>query len=437
MKYLFLLAALAFTPLASAQIFKAAETEAVAPSTEHYQAPKGKKIYIPKELQSNDFSNPNSKWCYKRSACTDDVIIFWERPFGDDLSKAPDLDGHPMTVDLDNLLKRIQECYDVYKKEMRFILPGSNADKYRMMVMLSYSLEGTAYGGDYDQVIGALWIAPNRVQDKRLNCIAHELGHSFQSMVACDGKSRGMEGGGIYEMCSQWMLFQMNPEWPTDENYHWRDFCRQANLRFLAVENIYHSCYVLEQWSQLHGLSVMADLWRAALPGEDPASTYMRMFRLSNEDFARECCDCYSRLLTFDFKGKHEQNKRYAGEFLNDQPLQTFGANSIRLDGERLTLKPGKTQNVTLLFNALGDISTDGYAYRLVAVNDRAEATYSPISTNPRAKLKFRVPADATALYLVVTGYPKGKYKPYLFNPYDRNSKPDAPAIYPYSYSVK
>ena len=27
-----------------------------------------------------------------------------------------------------------------------------------MMVMINYSLEGTAYGGDYDGQIGALWI---------------------------------------------------------------------------------------------------------------------------------------------------------------------------------------------------------------------------------------------------------------------------------------
>ena len=38
-----------------------------------------------------------------------------------------------------------------------------------MMVMINYSLEGTAYGGDYDGEIGALWIAPNRVQDEKLN----------------------------------------------------------------------------------------------------------------------------------------------------------------------------------------------------------------------------------------------------------------------------
>ena len=42
-------------------------------------------------------------------------------------------------------------------KLLRLFLPhaavcqeGSKCDKYRMMVMINYSLEGTAYGGDYD-----------------------------------------------------------------------------------------------------------------------------------------------------------------------------------------------------------------------------------------------------------------------------------------------
>ena len=415
----------------SAQIFKAKQTEKVEPSTEHYDAPAGKSIYIPKELQDNDFSNPNSKWCYKRSACTDDIIIFWERAFGDDLSKAPALEGKNMTVDLPNLLERIQSFYDFYKNDLKFILPGSNADKYRMMVMLSYSLEGTAYGGDYDNTIGALWIAPNRVQDKKLNCIAHELGHSFQSQVSCDKAGHGMAGGGIYEMCSQWMLFQVNPEWPTDENYHWNDFCKQANLRFLAGENIYHSCYVLEYWSQKRGLTVMADLWRAATREEDPAMTYMRMFNLTNRDFAIECCDCYSQLLTFDFKGKHEQNKKYAGQFVNDKDLYMFGANSIKLD------VAGK-KKITLSFNGQNNPLEDAYAYRLVAVNANADATYSEISTEYKGKIKFNIPEDTKDVYLVVTGYPMGKYKPETFG-HRRNQeeKKEEPTIYKYTYNVK
>ena len=382
-----------------------------------YEAPEGKEIYIPKDLRKNDFTSVESKWSYARCAYTDDVVVFWEKAFGDDLSKAPDLEGHNMKVDLENLLGRIQSFYDFYKNELGFIRKGSNADRYRMMVMLNYSLEGTAYGGDYDGVIGALWIAPNRVQDKKLNCIAHELGHSFQSMISCDHEGESWGGGGIFEMCSQWMLFNVNPEWPTDENYHWKAFIENANRRFLDIENIYHSPYVLEYWSQKRGLKVMGDLFRNGKRGEDPAATYMRMFGLSTEDFAKECVDCYSRLLTFDFKGKHEMNKRYAGEFVNNKPLNMFGANVLKLDNSK------NFRDVKVRFRGKGDASTDGYAYRLVAVNGNADAVYSDVCTKFKGQVKMSLPKGYSSVYLVVTAYPVGDYISY--NDRERSFEPE------------
>lgn len=364
-----------------------------------------KGIYIPEELRQNDFNDPASPWSYCRMAETPNVVLFWEQGFGPDLSKAPDLEGRPMTVDLPNLLSRLEYFYQVYRDMMRFTLPGSQAERYKMMVMLNYSLEGTAYGGCYDDTIGALWIAPNRVQDKRLNCIAHELGHSFQIQVACDGRGRGI-GGGIYEMASQWMLWNVNPEWPTDENYHWQAFVQDANLRFLAPENIYRSPYMLEYWSMKRGLTVVADLFRETRQEEDVCQGYMRLFGLSNEDFAREAVDCYSRLLTFDFPGKQAVNRQYAGQFVNDKPLQTFGANVVKIKDEGRRMKRGRFQ---MKFSGDRD---KGYAYRLVAVNNRAEATYGDICTRQRGTASLDLPADTQDLFLVVTGYPLGAYQP-------------------------
>ena len=83
---------------------------------------------------------------------------------------------------------KLESFYTYFYHTLQFAKQGSKCDKYRMMVMINYSLEGTAYGGDYDGQIGALWITPNRVQDEKLNCIAHELGHSFQSQITCDGQ---------------------------------------------------------------------------------------------------------------------------------------------------------------------------------------------------------------------------------------------------------
>lgn len=163
--------------------------------------PTGKAIYIPKDLQQMDLQNPDSKWSYHRMAHSENFAVFWEKGFGNDLSSPPPLEGHSMKVDLPNLLHKLETFYVYFRDTLKFVKPGSKSEKYRMMVMLNYSLEGTAYGGDYDQQIGALWIAPNRIQDKKLNCIAHELGHSFQAQISCDGEGEAWGGSDF----SRWL----------------------------------------------------------------------------------------------------------------------------------------------------------------------------------------------------------------------------------------
>ncbi len=382
-----------------------------------YKLPEGKAIYIPEELRDNDFTKKDSKWSYYRMACTPNVVCFWEKGFGDDLSKAPDLDGHKMTVDLPNLLSRVEYFYNVYRDMMEFTLPGSKADKYRMMVMLNYSLEGTAYGGSYDDEIGALWIAPNRVQDKTLNCIAHEIGHSFQIQISCDGLGGGM-GGGIFETCSQWMLWNVNPKWTTDENYHWEAFKKQIHLSLFNGANMYHAPFVLEYWSMKHGLTFMADMFREGRRGEDVPAAYMRMYNVGIEAMGDEMLDCYSRLITFDFPDKQKESIRYACEMKSEmedagdgwiKPVnapETYGFNV-----DEITV-PAKGETVKVQFKALSKGDNIGYRYGLVAVDNNNHATYLGVNSAPKATLKYTNPGDIKKLYLVVVGCPSKEYKP-------------------------
>ena len=55
-------------------------------------------------------------------------------------------------------------------------------------------------------------------------CMAHELGHSFQLQIPADSVGDAWGGSGFFEMTSQWMLWQVNPDWLTDENYHFEAF---------------------------------------------------------------------------------------------------------------------------------------------------------------------------------------------------------------------
>ena len=406
-----------------------------------YTLPKGKEIYIPEELRDNDFTSPDSKWSYYRMAYTPNVVCFWEKGFGDDLSKAPDLDGHKMTVDLDNLLSRVEYFYNVYRDMMGFLLPGSKAEKYRMMVMLNYSLEGTAYGGCYDNEIGALWIAPNRVQDKTLNCIAHEIGHSFQIQISCDGHG-GAGGGGIFETSAQWMLWNVNPRWTTDENYHWEAFKKLIHLSIFNSENMYHAPFVLEYWSMLHGLTYMADMFRGGQRGEDFTQTYMRMYNVDVKQMGDELLDCYSRLITFDFPDKQKESLRYSCEMLSEmtdtagwkKPVnapQTYGFNV-----DEITL-PAEGQTVKVQFQALSKADNIGYRYGLVAVDNDNHATYLGANSEAKKTLTYKNPGNIKKLYLVVVGCPTKEYKPESFGFGRRrggqgSEAPQGPTTYPY-----
>lgn len=392
-----------------------------------YRLPEGKKIYIPKDLRENDFTDNNSKWSYKRMAYTDNVVLFWEKGFGDDVSKAPELEGRNMKVDIPLLMERIETFYRFFRDSLEFILPGSKSETYRMMVMLNYSLEGTAYGGAYDNEIGALWVAPNRVQDKKMNCIAHELGHSFQSQNSCDGNSHGMQGG-VFEMASQWMLWMVNPEWVSEENYHWQAFRKAFNKRFLSGENIYRSPYVLEYWAMKHGIKTLGKIFRGAQRGEDAAEAYMRMYDVSLSQMGDEFYDCYTRLVTFDFPRVKQVCKPHACQLVTEME-RVAGGEARDFAGKKLrkneTLLTPKATPETFGFNVVelpltakkvrfqstaGEQQNTGFRYGVVLVDNAGNASYQPMYKEASRSINLKVDASTAHAYLVVVGCPTQQY---------------------------
>ena len=383
-----------------------------------------KNIYTPKDLVNNDFNNPDSKYAYARMASTDNIVIFWEKPFGANPAEAPQLDGKPMTWDVKNLLQRTESFYKFFSDTLKFVKPGSKAEQYKMMVMVNYSLEGTAYGGDYDQQIGSLWVTPNRIQDKKLNCIAHELGHSFQSQITSDGQGEAWGGSGFFEMTSQWMLWQVNPLWMTDEEYHWKAFMDQTHLAFLSLGNIYHSPYVLEYWSEKRGLPFIAEMFRQGKKGEDPVMTYQRMTGLSQLQFNDEMFDAYRHLITYDMDRVREVAKPYANRFTckldtldngwmqinKERCLQNYGFNAICLN----IPSPGK--KVTVSFKGIAgadgfnkvNIDKAGWRYGFVGVKKDGTTIYGAAGNQVKEQISFKAPKGEPLAYLwlVVMGAP-------------------------------
>lgn len=260
-----------------------------------------------------DLQNPASRWSYHRMAYTENFVIFWEKGFGNDLGNPPQLEGHSMKVDLPGLKEKLENFYAYFYHTLQFARQGSKCDKYRMMVAINYSLEALPTEG-YDRQIGALWIAPNRVQDKKLNCIAHELGHSFQSQITCDEQGEAWGGCGFFEMTSQWMLWQVNPDWMTDEKYHWDAFKTLTHKAYLHLDNIYHSPMCLNTGNPARSAS-----HRRTVPpgkrGEDPVITYKRLNGLEQEEFCDEMFDACRHFVNWDFERVWRETRPYANQY--------------------------------------------------------------------------------------------------------------------------
>ena len=378
----------------------------------------GKQIYIPEDLRDNDFDDPSSRWCYAHCRMTENFVIFWESGFGDDPSSPPELEGHKMSVDLDNLCERLETFYDYYYNTLQFAHKGSLCDKYRMMVMINYSLEGTAYGGDYDGVIGALWVAPNRIQDKTLNCIAHELGHCFQSQIMCDGEGEAWGGSGFFEMTSQWMLWQVNPNWIGSERYHWDAFCKNTHKAYLSFENIYRSPYIIEYWGMKRGLTAIGDLYRAGKRGEDPVITYKKLYNLSQSAFCDEMYDAVCHIVNLDYPRCWDLTRPFACQMTTAldtlgngwyAPKQTnvpenYGFNVIPL------VLPKAGKKVAVTFCTAVPVEQGGFRCGFVVVNKDGRSVYSPMKTisvkSKKVKLSYKPSDEAAKVFLVVMAAP-------------------------------
>ena len=391
-----------------------------------------KKIYIPEDLRKMDLQADTSQWSFKRSIETDDLILMWERGFGSDTSNPPMLEGKPMSFNLTNLRDRVQEFYHFFRDTLAFTRPGSKADKYKMMVMVNYSLDGTAYGGTYDNFIGALWVAPNRIQDTKMNCMAHELGHSFQLQIPADSVGDAWGGSGFFEMTSQWMLWQVNPDWLTDENYHFEAFKQLTHKAYLHLDNIYHSPFVIQWWSDLHGRKSIAELYRQGRIGEDPVMTYKRMYNMSQKQFCDEMFRGYQHLVNFDFNHARKETRQYActfdtelegGKWLRPKNYpEEYGFNAIKLD-DKVNLNARKFRL---------NIQGDNLRYGFVGITTDDQSVYSDVNAT-----EFVVPKSKrlSHLYLIVMGAPLQHY--HIPMPTDENYKnPQKLLEFPYSFRI-
>lgn len=407
-----------------------------------------KELYIPAKVfdvpDGNNYNSDTSEFCYSRMVQSDDIAIFWSKEFGNDPGVNPD------TLKRFNVQAALAECerfYDYYVNELKLVQKGNSlTDKYKMLLYVIGGSEQTAFGGGEEDKIGVLWTPAVRIHKTPYGALAHELGHSFQYLSFADA-GRGPTGP-FMEMSAQYILWQVYPDWMRFENYHLVAYLKQTHLAFLHPANMYHSPYVLEYWSELHGKTFYGELCRSSEKGEDPVMTYKRLTGINQEQFNNEMFDASRKFITWDMKRIDSVAKPYRnmhstllsavghGWYQVDSINcpQSYGYNGIQLN------VPAAGTKIIVDFKGLTEATgyhivnkeEAGWRYGFIAYKKDGSRVYSGMSSKADGRATFTVPADTEFLWLVVSGAPT-VHRPLVF---ERNEKP-SDAQWPYKIRLK
>ena len=395
---------------------------AAADSSAAAKAKAGKELYLPAKVyripDNNDYANPESDYSFQRKVEGEHIAIFWHKEFGDDPSRLP---NEKKRFNPAEALKELERFYDYYVNDLKLVQKGSSlTDKYKMVLYVLSGEGGTAFGGGTEDKVGMLWTPPGRMSKMPYGTLAHELGHSFQYIMRADNGAGPR--GPIGEMSAQYLLWQVYPEWMTFENYHLVDFMKKTHYAFLHPTNMYHSPYVIEYWSNKHGVEFFGKLSRSTQQGEDPVMTYKRITGLNQEQFNEEMFDACRRFITWDLQRIESVARPYANQHKTTLNAvgdgwyrvakancpQNYGYNGIRL------AVPTKNSKVTLQFRGVAGIDSfskvktekAGWRYGFVAYQKDGSRVYSEVYKKEKGTVSFNVPKDTEHLWLVVMGAP-------------------------------
>ncbi|HEX5221604.1 MAG TPA: DUF6055 domain-containing protein [Verrucomicrobiae bacterium] len=386
-------------------------------------AASGKEVFIPERISrvpaGNDFNNPDSEFCFQRSKSTDNFVLFWAKEYGDD----------PMTnavenrrFNVDEVLRESDRFYNYYVNTLKWVNQDKSlASKYKFLLFVIGGTSGTAFGGSIDNKIGAFWTPATRINRGPYGVVAHELGHSFQAILRADGAA-SFSGGSIGEMTSQYMLWQVYPEWMTFENYHLVAFMKATHLAFLHEDNQYHSCYPLEYWSGKHGPDFIGKMWREVQRGEDPVMTYKRLTGITQEQFNDEMFDAARRFVTWDLPRVEKVAARYANQHVTSLTRssdgwyqigisncpQNYGYNAIKLKVPTAGTKVGLDFQGMVGAEGFSNVQPDkaGWRYGFLASKTDGARVYGDTFSRSAGTAEFIVPANTKYLWLVVSGAP-------------------------------
>lgn len=391
----------------------------------------GRIVYKPSNWNSNDYTKETSRWCYQRSMESEHFIVFWDKDFGADPTKAKSgYSFNPKT-----LLNNGEKCFKVYAEELGFIEPGNSAtDDYKIHMYVYYQTDWKAEGSGYDHKVGSFNVSPGAVDSRSGQTVAHEIGHTFQYLVKCDlGEPHGFDygyganasgGNGWWESCANWQAYRVYPNLKFEQDFY-AAYKGQYHLNLMHETLRYQNMFIQDWWVQKHGDKIIGRLWREAERPEDPVEAYMRITGTNFEDFTNETYEYCARLATWDIDGIRNQGKNHIGELTAklhesaeaegwwepdaDYCPENFGYNIIAMRiPEAGTVVKADFKGIAGA-DGYRKIKVDkaGWRYGFVAYTANGERVYSPTQSDAEGTAEITVPEGCRNLWMIVMGAPK------------------------------
>ena len=461
-----------------------------------------KTVYIPMEWrqQRTDTllykeSDPDNKytWSKSRSVESDNVIVFWDKYYGNTLpSKSPSA----YRVDEQDLLKKCEAFYDLEINKLGFVDPvKSNLAKYKVMVLMNHTTDWVCYGGGYDFQVSALWLSPSTSKPVG-HSVAHEVGHSFHYM--CYAEHSGHKdsstdntgfhlacgnGQAIWEQTAQWQAAQSYPNQMYDQSIS--VFRKSHNYAFSHEWHRYQSYwfhYFINEY--YNDITTVAQVWNQPMTGQSSGNAtdfnqaLMALKGLDANGLFRLYYDYAAHCATWDMEACKPYRSPYIGDFdylcvqtadktyqvalastpqstgFNVVPLQvpqagtqiTTHFTALRpaaklADGDPAEMMGGETQwTKTTRTNYIRPASPSQRAFRLGYVALMKDGTrqyfnedslYCQGTTEVTEDVTMTVPEGVDRLWLIVSPAPK-KYVQHKWT-----EKADNAEHWPYSFQLE
>ena len=299
-----------------------------------------KTVYIPNEwrnpwpsdslLYAEDDPDNKYTWSKSRSIESDNVIVFWDKYYGNTLpSKSPSA----YQVNEQDLLQKCEAFFDLEINKLGFVDPASsNLSKYKVMVLMNHTTDWVCYGGGYDYQVSALWLSPSTCKPVG-HSVAHEVGHSFHYMCYSehsghkdsDTDNTGFHlacgnGQAIWEQTAQWQAAQSYPNEMFNQSIS--VFRKSHNIAFSHEWHRYQSYwfhYFINEY--YNDITTVAQVWNTPMTGQsrgnatDFNQALMKLKGLDATGLFRLYYDYAARCATWDLNACRSYGKNYIGDF--------------------------------------------------------------------------------------------------------------------------